>query len=212
MNEKVEKCKKCGEVLPLSYFKKYSKITDGRYYHALCRSCENEELISENWKDGLLKCHICGEYFPEESFQKHNNYSYRNNRDKRCGKCKSKQNKKARENYSDEQKLDKIILTRFLEAKARAEKKQIDFDLTIDFLKELFFKQKQQCDISKIKMTYELDSGRINTNLSLDRIDSSKGYTKDNIHLVCMAINQMKSDLDIETLLYFCKEIIKNNS
>lgn len=35
------------------------------------------------------------------------------------------------------------------------------------------------------------------------------GYIKGNIQLVCMAVNQMKSDLTIEQLKYFCKSILE---
>ncbi|UVY48073.1 MAG: hypothetical protein [Bacteriophage sp.] len=52
-------------------------------------------------------------------------------------------------------------------------------------------------------MTYYFDSGRVPTNLSVDRIDSSLGYIKGNIQLVCMAVNQMKSVLTVEQLKYF---------
>ena len=58
-------------------------------------------------------------------------------------------------------------------------------------------------------MTYYFDSGRVPTNLSVDRIDSSLGYIKGNIQLVCMAVNQMKSDLTVEQLKYFCKSILE---
>lgn len=57
-------------------------------------------------------------------------------------------------------------------------------------------------------MTYEIDSGRVYTNVSVDKINPGKGYTLDNIQLVCMEVNQMKSDLDMQTLLFLCKSII----
>lgn len=56
-----------------------------------------------------------------------------------------------------------------------------------------------------------MGKGRIYTNVSVDRIDSNKGYLKDNVQLVCMVINQMKSDLNLDELKYYCQEIIKNN-
>ena len=59
-------------------------------------------------------------------------------------------------------------------------------------------------------MTFKMNNGRVNTNVSVDRIDSTKGYLQDNIQLVCMAVNQMKNDLEINELIYFCKQIIKN--
>lgn len=59
-------------------------------------------------------------------------------------------------------------------------------------------------------MTYELDSGRIYTNVSIDQIEHGKGYTEDNVQLVCMAVNQLKSDWDMNTILYICKSIANN--
>lgn len=39
------------------------------------------------------------------------------------------------------------------------------------------------------------------------------GYTnKDNVQLVCMAVNQMKSDLTEEELFMFCNSIISNKN
>lgn len=58
-------------------------------------------------------------------------------------------------------------------------------------------------------MTYALDNGRTFTNVSIDRINSNLGYKKDNIQLVCMAVNQMKSDLSIQELYMFCEAILK---
>lgn len=58
-------------------------------------------------------------------------------------------------------------------------------------------------------MTYKFYEGRVNTNLSIDRIDSSKGYTKDNVQLVTMAANQMKNDLTLDELIVMCSNIMK---
>ena len=59
-------------------------------------------------------------------------------------------------------------------------------------------------------MTFEFNKGRIATNVSIDQINPKKGYTTDNIQLVCMAVNQMKSDFDTDTLLMFCENILQN--
>lgn len=59
-------------------------------------------------------------------------------------------------------------------------------------------------------MTYELDSGRVFSNVSIDQKIPGKGYTIDNIQLVCMAVNQLKSDFEMDTILYICKQIVNN--
>lgn len=46
--------------------------------------------------------------------------------------------------------------------------------------------------------------------MSIDRIDPNKGYTKDNVQLVCAQVNMMKSDMSLEELYMFCEAMIKN--
>ena len=216
----LKKCAKCGKELPLTteYYSKYSSknnnVEPGEQWHTKCKQCEYNEKYNENWKDGLLKCHCCGKYFPEETFHLNGCYNktsnYRNNRDNRCPSCKSSQNKKRRTDYSDEEALRKILQMRLLGCKQRAKDKNIEFDLSQEFLKELWDKQNGLCALSKIAMTYKLDEGRIYTNVSVDKINPNLGYTKDNVQLVCMAVNQMKSDLRIEELYMFCEALLKH--
>lgn len=85
----------------------------------------------------------------------------------------------------------------------------LTYYIDLQYLHELWDKQKGLCALSGMPMTYYFDSGRVPTNLSVDRIDSSLGYIKGNIQLVCMAVNQMKSDLTVEQLKYFCKSILE---
>lgn len=59
---------------------------------------------------------------------------------------------------------------------------------------------------------FDLYQGRTFTNVSIDQINPHLGYTKENIQLVCMAVNQMKSDMSIEELYMFCEAIIKTKS
>ena len=47
-------------------------------------------------------------------------------------------------------------------------------------------------------------------NISVDRIDSSSGYTKDNIQLVTVAVNHMKWNMNEETFLEMCDLVSKN--
>ena len=71
-------------------------------------------------------------------------------------------------------------------------------------------KLQQQCDVCGLGMTYELGEGRLYTNVSIDQIVPSKGYTIDNIQLVCMAVNQLKSDFSMDVILTLCSAIVEN--
>ena len=207
--QKYQTCNCCGQILPRNReFFKRDASKEHESYHITCKACEEKKLIDENWKDGKLKCHICGEWLDPNQFQKHQFYSYRDHRDTRCSCCKAKQNLQARQNYSEDRRLSAILQERWYGAKLRANTKNIPFNITKEDLKYLWDEQKGLCALSGIPMTYELDNGRIYTNVSVDQILPNKGYTIDNIQLVCMGINQMKSDLDMSTLLFLCKSLL----
>ncbi len=55
------------------------------------------------------------------------------------------------------------------------------------------------------------DTTRNYDNISIDRVDSSKGYIEGNIVLCKLIINQMKSDLVLDNFLNICKNIVDYN-
>lgn len=83
-------------------------------------------------------------------------------------------------------------------------------NLSIEFLLNLYNKQQGLCAISGVKMTHLTGNGRVPTNISIDRIDSNKGYDEDNVQLVCRQVNIMKSELSLEELKSWCSNILNN--
>lgn len=89
-------------------------------------------------------------------------------------------------------------------------------DRLVQYLKNLFDQQQGLCCISKEPMLLELVSARTNNNQRLnnkcspDRIDSSKGYIKNNIQLTTWWVNHWKSDLTLEEF-YNKVEILNKN-
>ena len=99
--------------------------------------------------------------------------------------------------------------------KISAINKKLEFNLNLHFLITMYKNQNGKCAISGIPLTRNTNKAitRINNyNISIDRIDSKKGYTKDNIHLVCSCINIMKLDHNINTFLELCKIITVYNA
>jgi hypothetical protein len=82
--------------------------------------------------------------------------------------------------------------------------------LSVDQLQEIWTKQNGQCALTGWNMTMTLGQGNINTNASIDRIDSTKGYVEDNVQFVCRAVNVFKSNATEELLYNMCEAIIKN--
>lgn len=160
--------------------------------------------------DYNLYCYKCKTYKPIHLFDINSENWYRAIRDRRCKECKRLQALKRKEENRGKQDLERLLLERWHGAKDRAKRYNIQFNLTLEYLKELWLKQQGKCAISNIDMTYVFNCGRIPTNVSIDRIDSAKGYIMNNIQLVCMACNQMKSDLFEHKLYEFCKAIVNN--
>ena len=84
----------------------------------------------------------------------------------------------------------------------------IDFDKKD--LKELWDTQGGICPISGVHMILDTATGRATKRMpknpykaSLDRIDSSKPYIKNNIQFVCMAINFMKNEFGNDEIIEF---------
>ena len=97
----------------------------------------------------------------------------------------------------------------YLRSKAISRKKSC---ISIDDLVQLFNNQNGKCALTGWDMTMILGEGVVNTNASIDRIDSSKGYVVDNIQFVCRIANTAKSDLSQEDFINLCKTIINNQN
>lgn len=85
---------------------------------------------------------------------------------------------------------DKIV-SMLARTKARALKCGRDFDLDKAYLVELAYQSNFQCSVSGIGFEIDKENGgRVSPwSPSIDRRDSTGGYTKDNVRLVCYAVN-----------------------
>lgn len=203
-------CPQCENRLPLTrdYFKRL--ITQGKEaFHTICKSCEDKNRREKEWKEGKLLCHCCGEYKDMTEFSPNGGANpIRNNRRSMCKTCTTDRQRKQHRALDKESMLHKCLNSRFLAARDRAKRHNIPFNITLEYLENLWKEQQGLCALSGIPMTFELKIGRTHTNLSIDKIDREKGYILGNVQLVCMACNQIKSDLSDEEVYYFCKSIV----
>lgn len=84
--------------------------------------------------------------------------------------------------------------------------------LPIDSVMELYHKQQGLCAVTRCPMTISIRGGRQRTNLSIDRIDSSRGYSMDNIQLVCLVVNLMKLDMTQDEFTSWCSAVWNNRN
>ena len=94
--------------------------------------------------------------------------------------------------------------------KKNAERRQIEFKLSKEYLFSLFLKQERKCVLSGIELFMPmLKMNRKKAIASVDRIDSSKGYAEGNVQWIHKDINRMKMDLPEEYFIDLCSQISK---
>lgn len=169
---------------------------------------KNRRVLPIKDNNNNLICCNCSIYKPPKEFYNNKSKSHiaRGGKESICIDCKKK--------YDVVRSSRKLTVREFLirlaaHTKCRTSK---EYDINPKYLLELYNNQKGLCAISGVMMTYMRGSGRVYTNISIDRIDNSKGYIKGNVHLVCDVVNFMKHTLTINELIEWCKLIIKLNT
>lgn len=95
---------------------------------------------------------------------------------------------------------------------AKRRSRKIEFNITIEEAWDLYIKQNRKCALSGVDIWFSPIGGRRHkkTTASLDRIDSSLGYSVDNCQWVHKEVNMMKMSLKEEKFIKWCELIFKN--
>lgn len=84
--------------------------------------------------------------------------------------------------------------------------------LTVDTLLEVYDFQKGLCALTGIELTCRLEVGKnFPTNASVDRIEAGGPYIKENIQLVCKAVNSFRGTLPVDEFVWWCRRVVKHN-
>lgn len=200
----------------LTIVEKEITIGEGTKYRKLIPcicTCGKKTLVRKNWlRTGRTKscgclrgkrinelnknhknkqtCIICKKSFEYFGFKKQKLCS------KECIKIHLKNIRDTKKRNNFDYSIKNILTS----ARSRAKKNKLEFNIDFDFIKELFNSQNKKC--IKTGIEFELNKHEIKINqkrnlspwtLSIDRIDNSKGYTKDNVQLVCLIYNIAKN-------------------
>ena len=115
----------------------------------------------------------------------------------------AKQKKRALSIKWASQNFDRVLLS---SAKRSAKRRGLEFNLELcDIVIP------NECRYLKIPLTTTQGQGIVDSNASIDRIDSQKGYVKGNIQIISHLANQMKSCASKEQLEQFARSILNAN-
>lgn len=123
------------------------------------------------------------------------------NRFFQCEKCSHKENMNNIKNKNGQ--VGELTLTEHTRLRRSANKRSYSFEVSIEYLWNLFQDQKQICAIT----------GDVIPNIkeaSLDRIDSSLGYIEGNVQWVTQQANLSKHVMTMEELYEFCKKVLNH--
>lgn len=103
-----------------------------------------------------------------------------------------------------------ITVNNFNRIKRGANIRGIDFDVTPEYLYQLYLSQNRKCALTGKLINLGVKKGKykISNPASLDRIDSSKGYIENNLQWVSIEINFMKQILNNEEFIKMCQSVV----
>jgi hypothetical protein len=160
-----------------------------------------EKISSKNyhtyWK---CKC-SCG------NIKEVNQDGLRDGRSKSCG-CKRQE---IGNNNKDWTGYGEISGSNWATILNNAKNRNIIVNISIQQAWDLFLKQDRKCALSGVELKFAPTRRTMSTHTtaSLDRIDSNKDYTIDNVQWIHKDINFMKKDLEQNEFLDMCKKIVE---
>jgi len=203
-----KKCTKCGEEKPatLEYFHRKTKTKDGLQYS--CKQCNkayreaNKEYYKEYYKayneankESLKEYKKAYNEANKESIKEYSKAYYEANKEslKEYSKAYNEANKESLKEYSKAH--NRTPKGKYTKIKRGAKVREINFALPFQIYEsKLWGEPCHYCGVD-IEVT------------GLDRKDSSKGYTPDNVVPCCWDCNRIKKDKPYEQ---FLEEIKKN--
>lgn len=128
--------------------------------------------------------------------------AYKNTPARRCKKCANKKTAECRQRKLKSNPQFRM----FRSSKARARIAKLEHSIKPNDIPLPF-----TCKYLGIVIDYFSEHDRAFNSPSIDRIDSSKGYTPDNIQVISLLANRMKTNSTNEQLVEFAKNVLRFN-
>jgi hypothetical protein len=162
-------------------------------------------------KMGECTCSNCGILFkkPQSEINRNLKIGRRNFCTRSCsgvGNAKNFGDQKNNYDISKHSANSRDEFTPFRYHFRNCKKRYRDFNIDLQYLKELWEQQQGVCPFSGIKLVLNAYTNIFKDqrySASLDRIDSNKGYVKGNVRWVSRSINLLKNDMTDDQLIEF---------
>jgi len=131
-----------------------------------------------------------------------------------CG-CKRKENIKPKynKNHHSWNGYESISGSYWKSIQHRAKLANLEFNLTMQEIWDLYIKQNKICALSGVEIHFNGENKSIRKHTqtaSLDRIDPKKGYVSGNVQWIHKDINYMKTDFQEPEFIEWCRKIYEH--
>lgn len=176
-------------------------------YLLVLKMAQTSKSKRGHWRCVCL-CNLCG----KEDFDARP-FDLRHKRVISCGCSKDRYKKMTGKNSKLFKGYEEIPGRTWYTIKARAAKRSKVFDISIEYVWNLFIAQNKKCALSGLDIRFgQSNRKNIETTASLDRIDNKKGYVVGNVQWVHKTVNIMKNVYDQDHFISMCERITKFNS
>lgn len=174
-------------------------------------------------KYGTRQCYKCKEWKERSEF----NITSKNISHSYCKPCQLEYNRNYHNNYMKDENNRKLKLEKqrklraeggrsrigqlFHTSKNGAIRRGLEHSLTLDLLHTLFIIQDWKCRQTGILFDFSTMKGKRSFGPTIDRIDNSRGYTIDNIQIVCNIYNMAKNEFTHDDVMKFAIALIERN-
>ena len=144
-------------------------------------------------------CPTCGE---QQTYLRKNYAEASLREGKECKKCSNRKTENSSRGWHKG-----IRISWFNKFKTSAKLRALDWEITLDDIADLYEEQEGQCALTGWDIVFPECGHAQLTTVSIDRIDSSFGYLKENIQLVDKRVNMMKQSYSQEEFILVCMAV-----
>lgn len=195
-------CSRCKKEKPLTEFHRCATARDGMGHR--CKECS--KAVSRAYREKRP------DYFKRKCRERYDRVGRDENKD-RYHKHRGSYLERRRSGLST---IRGRLYSIFGAARDRARKADMECSITLDWVVDRYQEIGGICEVTGIELTLDRNppGERFQQpfNPSLDRIDSSKGYTPDNVRLVCVMVNLALNRFGDAAFDKMCRTYVENST
>lgn len=100
---------------------------------------------------------------------------------------------------------DKFAQMKFTKQRSGAKERKLQWDLTKEQVHKMI-KETTHCQVSGRKVMLEVGHP---DGASIDRIDSTRGYTIDNVQITSQLINKARGEMTVDEFVKMCRDVVE---